>query len=203
MRVAFHRCHHLVLLRLPMAAQDPSRLGSGWATDGSREKGSIDCSRQVIPSGGHAGQALHAHLPFPDGERGNARAQCLRDDPRDRLSFPSKDGLLNHGRGAVSLLQRLILPGTPLICFVLLRRPDGCFSRVISATAVASKRLRLHPHFIIHDTHIHIQRTHTGMLWPTNPVGRTSPPATTHCGVPLAWAHLPTRALVPSTTRSR
>lgn len=126
---AFHRCLQLVLLRLPRAGQGPLPiglwLGDGW--DGSREEESIECYRQVIASGGQAGQALHAHLPFPDGERGNARAQCSRDDPRDRLSFPSKDGLLNHGRGAVSLLQRLILPsrlcGTPVFCFTLLRRP--------------------------------------------------------------------------------
>lgn len=98
---AFHRCLHLVLLRWPRAGQGPLPiglwLGDGW--DGSREEESIERYRQVIASGGQAGQALHAHLPFPDGERGNARAQCSRDDPRDRLSFPSKDGLLNRGRG--------------------------------------------------------------------------------------------------------
>lgn len=58
---------------------EPGRLPIGlWLGDGWFKGGrSIERSRQVIPSGGQAGQALHAHLPFPDGERGNARVQCL------------------------------------------------------------------------------------------------------------------------------
>lgn len=112
-------------MRLPRAGQGRSRLGSDWAMDGSREKESIERSRQVIASGGQAGQALHAHLPFPDGERGNARATVLRDDPRDRLSFPSKDGLLNHGRGgsqsssAANLAQPTMSHSGALLCFAL------------------------------------------------------------------------------------
>lgn len=51
----------------------------------------------------------------------------LRDDPRDRLSFPSKDGLLIYGRGgggskSVSSTANLAsqLCGTQLLCHVLL-----------------------------------------------------------------------------------
>lgn len=50
--------------------------------------------------------------------------QCFRDDPRDRLSFPSKDGLLNHGRGgsqsssAANLAQPTMWHSVALLCFV-------------------------------------------------------------------------------------
>lgn len=68
-----HSYHH----NFPRARQGTSRLGSGRAMGWFKGGRSIECSRQVIASGGQARQALHAHLPFPDGERGNARVQCL------------------------------------------------------------------------------------------------------------------------------
>lgn len=58
----------------------------------------MSASRQVITSGGQDKTGIACPSPGSQhGERGNAKgvhtAQCFRDDPRDRLSFPSKDGL--------------------------------------------------------------------------------------------------------------